>query len=476
MWSEPEQECVMERSRDISPKDGGERAAVPTQPAAGDDTVIRVRNLSKCYLIYDRPQDRLKQSVVPRLQRLLGRLPRKYYREFWALRDVSFDVRRGETVGIIGRNGAGKSTLLQILCGTLHPNGGTVEISGRVAALLELGSGFNPEFSGRENVYLYAGILGLSQQEVDAKFDDIAAFADIGDFIDQPIKTYSSGMVVRLAFAVAACVNPDILVVDEALAVGDIRFQAKCFRRLEQLIDQGTSVLFVSHSIEEVTRHCDRAILIENGAIAIIGTPKPVTNRYLDLLFGVERQIGPPPQRGSGVSVSRPDIAPASIELGDFEQRPGYNPMEYRWGSGEAEIVDFIVTADGTNHATQLITGSRVSVVIWTRFHRDVTSPIFGLTIKTPDGVAVFGCNSRDCAGGPIVRPARGGETLCVSFSFDQLLCAGQYFISLGVAEAQGGADAAPLDRRYDSVQVAVTNPIARSFGLAEFNMTVSVQ
>jgi lipopolysaccharide transport system ATP-binding protein len=440
-----------------------------------DDIVIRVSNVSKCYLLYERPQDRLKQSIVPKLQRLIGRPPRIYYREYWALRDVSFEVRKGEIVGIIGRNGAGKSTLLQILCGTLYPNAGTVEINGRVAALLELGSGFNPEFSGRENVYLYASVLGLSREEVDARFEDIAAFADIGVFIDQPLKTYSSGMHVRLAFAVAACVDPDILIVDEALAVGDIRFQARCFRHLEQLVERGTSVLFVSHSVEQITRHCDRAILLEKGAIDTVGSPKTVTNRYLDLMFGVDRRSDNTVEAGGEARTLSTDDAQPRITPSVFEQRPGYNSLEYRWGNRQAEIVDFVVTTDGATHTIQLRTGTRVSVIIWARFHRDVEFPIFGLTIKTPDGVTVFGSNSRDCTNGPIVRPAKAEEIFCVTYSLDQVLGEGHYLISVGIAEEKTG-EVIPLDRRFDSIQIVVMNSKSRSFGLVDFNMKVDIE
>lgn len=213
-----------------------------------EDFAIRVCNLSKSYQIYEKPSDRLKQFVLPRLQRTTGQERKQYYREFRALNDVSFDVRKGETVGIIGRNGSGKSTLLQIICGTLSPTGGTVETWGRIAALLELGSGFNPEFTGRENVYMNASVLGLSNQEIAACFDDIASFADIGEFIEQPIKTYSSGMAVRLAFAVAINVEPDILIVDEALSVGDELFQRKCFSRIEAIRARGRPSFCVSRS------------------------------------------------------------------------------------------------------------------------------------------------------------------------------------------------------------------------------------
>ena len=199
------------------------------------EIAIKVENLSKCYQIYDQPRDRLKQFLLPRLQRVVGLTPKQYYREFWALKDISFDVKKGETVGIIGRNGSGKSTLLQMICGTLSPTTGSVATHGRIAALLELGSGFNPEFTGRENVYMNASVLGLTNDEIDARFDEIAAFADIGEFIEQPVKTYSSGMYSRLAFSIAINVDPEILIVDEALAVGDARFVAKCMRRIKDI-------------------------------------------------------------------------------------------------------------------------------------------------------------------------------------------------------------------------------------------------
>ena len=213
---------------------------------SSDDIAIRVENLSKCYTLYDAPRDRLKQFVLPRLQRGIGKPSRNYYREFWALKDISFEIRKGETVGIIGRNGSGKSTLLQILCGTLTPNSGTVAINGRVAALLELGAGFNPDFTGRENVYMNGSVLGLTKEQIDARFDEIAAFADIGEFLFQPVKTYSSGMYVRLAFAVIAHVDAEILIIDEALAVGDAFFVQKCMRFLRDFMTRGT-VLFASH-------------------------------------------------------------------------------------------------------------------------------------------------------------------------------------------------------------------------------------
>lgn len=249
-----------------------------------NDIPIRVENLSKCYQIYDAPRDRLKQFILPRFQRLFRQKKNLYYKEFWALKDISFKIGKGETVGIIGKNGSGKSTLLQILAGTLSPTTGTIQVSGRLAALLELGAGFNPEFTGRENVFLNGTILGLSTQELEARIDDILSFADIGDFIDQPVKTYSSGMFVRLAFAIQANVDPDILLVDEALAVGDAYFVHRCMLRFHQLRERGTTILLVTHDATAVKTLCNRAIWLENGKSAYIGESCDVVDRYMSAL------------------------------------------------------------------------------------------------------------------------------------------------------------------------------------------------
>ena len=257
-----------------------------SRPVA-DDIAIRVQNLSKRYQLYDRPEDRLKQVIYPRLRRLLGKEPKNYAREFWALKEVSFDVKKGETVGIIGRNGSGKSTLLQLICGTLNATSGIIETQGRIAALLELGSGFNPEFTGRENVYMNASILGLSQAEIDAKYSEIVAFADIGDFIDQPVKTYSSGMYVRLAFSVQVSIDPEILVVDEALAVGDAYFVHRCMLRLHELKAKGVTLIFVSHASQTIAQLCDRAIWIGEGQIRQDGPAPSVVEEYLNSIFGL---------------------------------------------------------------------------------------------------------------------------------------------------------------------------------------------
>ena len=501
--------------------------AVPRDPGLDDDVAIRVSGLSKCFQLYDSPGHLLKQLLVGRMARLVGRTPPQYFREFWALKGLDFTVRRGETVGIVGRNGAGKSTLLQILCGTLTPTAGQVDIRGRVAALLELGAGFNPEFSGRENVYLNGAILGISREEISRRFADIEAFADIGEFIDRPVKSYSSGMYVRLAFAVSACVEPDVLIVDEALAVGDAKFQAKCFRRFEELVSRGTTILLVTHSTEQITRHCDRAILLEGGVVHQEGPPKDVANTYLDLLFGVQRKVedskkaagkGDDARDGKAAAGDAQETDKARSEVqgavereegtvasaghdgasaahaaardrnasplsllpvghppGRFEERPGYNSDEYRWGSREVEIVDFMVTTNGVDHTVRLNTGEQVMVVAWVRFRVDVPAPIYGLTIKTPDGVTVYGSNSRDFPDGPVMQPAKAGQTVRVVFSLDLRIGAGDFLVSLGVAQEIGGGEVEPLDRRYDSILMHVSRQ-SRCYGLADFDMRVDIQ
>lgn len=269
------------------------------------DVAIAVSNISKYYQVYEKPQDRLKQSLFR------GR--KRFYKEFKALDNISFEVKKGETVGIIGRNGSGKSTLLQMVCGTLTPTNGEVKVNGRVAALLELGAGFNPEFTGRENVYMNASILGLSTQEIDAKYDDIVAFSDIGKYIDQPVKTYSSGMYVRLAFSVAIHTDPDILIIDEALAVGDINFQAKCMTALSRIQESGSTVLFVSHDINSVKSLCSRGIYLECGLIRMIGSAGDVAERYVrEMREEMNADVAKGPVINRGIS---DDTSNKSIEL-----------------------------------------------------------------------------------------------------------------------------------------------------------------
>lgn len=449
---------------------------------SSEDNAISVRDISKCFYTYDKPFDRLKHSLIPRLQRKLGGPLSTYGREFWALRHIDFEVRRGETVGIVGRNGSGKSTLLQIICGTLSPSGGEVHTHGRVAALLELGSGFNPEFTGRENVYLNAALLGLSRDEVDRRFDAIAGFADIGDFLDQPVKAYSSGMAVRLAFAVQAQVDPDILIVDEALSVGDARFQAKCFERLRQLKSNGTSILLVTHASEQVVTHCNRAVLLEQGRVEMIGPSRAVINRYLDILFGRDRcdskaMVADPELQlaaGSPVTPLNNENVTLVFERDVFATRSGFNAHEYRWGDGAAAVQDFHLAANGRDFPALIAPGDEVVLHLAVRFHRLVVNPILGFTIKTKEGVTVYGTNSwlLDCAVTQTLGAAGSNIQACLKFT--NRLATGDYFLSVGIASREG-ENIIPHDRRYDSIHFVVS-PTPQLLGLIDLALTMDIQ
>lgn len=438
------------------------------------ELAVAVDRLSKSYQIYDQPRDRLVQMLMPRLQRAVGRAPRQYYRDFWAVREVSLDVRKGETVGIIGRNGSGKSTLLQMIAGTLAPTSGSMTIHGRVAALLELGSGFSPEFTGRENVVTNATVLGLTAGEIASRMEAIAAFADIGEFLDQPVKTYSSGMLVRLAFAVQAQVSPEVLIVDEALAVGDARFQAKCFDRLRQLKARGTSILLVTHSTEQIVTHCDRALLLESGRVQMVGAPRDVVNRYLDLLFGRERLREAPAPETPGSRVDRAPESPAlSLTSDTFATRRGYNPHEYRWGDGAATILDFSLSANGVVDPATIAVGDQVRIDVAVRFERALVGPIIGATLKSKDGVTIFGTNSEMLALPALRNAGTPGEVLVVRLSFECRLGAGDYFLSLGIATREADT-VVPHDRRYDAIHLQVV-PDPRFFGLADLALSMEL-
>lgn len=411
---------------------------------SSDGVAIRVRGVSKRYELYESPRDRLKQFVLPRLRRMARLEPRNYFREFWALRDIDFDIRRGETVGIVGRNGSGKSTLLQIICGTLAPTEGTVEANGRIAALLELGSGFNPEFTGRENVHMNWAVLGLGKDALDACFDEIAAFADIGGFIDQAVKTYSSGMVVRLAFAVAIHSSPQILVVDEALSVGDELFQRKCFSRIERIKRAGATILFVSHSGGTVIDLCDRAILLDAGEKLNDDTPKLVVGRYQKLMYAapekaqavrdaIRQSLGPPREEDGESGAS--DTSVRDIE--EFYD-PGLVPASTIVYEPRGAVIESarITNLSGTP-INCLISGRRYIYSFDVRFLAGVTSVRFGMLLKTVSGVELGGGLSSSSLHGavPYIEP---NARMTVNFSFLCSLNPGVYFVNAGVVGSEG--------------------------------------
>jgi ABC-type polysaccharide/polyol phosphate transport system ATPase subunit len=377
---------------------------------------LRVENVSKQYRIYARPGDRLKESLTR------GRLKR--HREFWALRGVSFRVESGTTTGIIGPNGCGKSTLLQIIAGTLEPTEGSVWREGRVAALLELGAGFDPEGTGVENVYMNAALMGLSRRETDRLFPDIERFAEIGQFIHQPVKTYSSGMFVRLAFAVAANVEPDILVIDEALAVGDAVFQHRCLRRIKEIQERGATVLFVSHDAAAVRALCSRAVLMSAGRVLADGPPSEVLNHYQKIVmereqaFEEEEAAGDEPQGEGGEEV----FAPLRYT--------------YRHGDGSAEIVSAELLDAARRPVGVVETGTPLLVRVRARFQREVDDAVFGFLINDSRGVHVYGTNTKEQR--IDFGRLRRGEMVEVSFAFDCWLGLDQFSVSLAVHSRDG--------------------------------------
>jgi lipopolysaccharide transport system ATP-binding protein len=399
-----------------------------------------VQGLSKVYQIYAAPRDRLKQFLLPRLQRLLRRPERRYYRDFAALHEISFEVRRGETVGVIGRNGSGKSTLLQIICGTLHPSAGTVDVQGRVAALLELGSGFNPEFTGRENVFLNASVLGLSREQTQARLARIEAFADIGAFIDRPVKTYSSGMAVRLAFAVIAHVDADILVIDEALSVGDAFFTQKCMRYLREFMKQGT-VLFVSHDTAAVRGLCDRVVWLDRGTLRAQGEPKEICERYLSALY--EGQSRPAlaaaaqPGRMREASGPRKDqrqdlILSSNLrnDLRVFE----FDPETASFGRGGATIREVALLDPDGVPLNWVVGGLTVTLRIRADVHEALDAPVIGFYVKDRLGQTLFGDNTYlSHREHPVACQA--GMALQAEFTFQMpVLPKGSYSISAAIA------------------------------------------
>ncbi len=437
---------------------------------SSEGLAVSVRGLGKSYQIYDRPADRLKQFVMPRLQRRLGVPVRRYFKEFWALRDITFEIPRGSTVGIVGRNGSGKSTLLQIICGTLSPTLGSVETNGRIAALLELGSGFNPEFSGRDNVYMNALLLGLDREAVDRRFDAIAAFADIGEYLEQPVKTYSSGMFVRLAFAVIAHVDADILVVDEALAVGDAVFTQKCMRFIRRFQENGT-LLFVSHDPSAVQNLCRSALWLDRGVLMRKGEAREVSQAYLkhslQELYGggvalrsVESEARATEESETTATRPQPPAAPPGEDTGDaatgaaagaaLASRADAPSAALDYGSrfsveeniaaspgfstGAAEILSISMFAvDGASSAP-LAGGELVCIKVLARANQSLDAPILGFIVKDRLGQDLFGENTL-----PFTTAGRhavaAGQSLVAEFVFRlPMLPNGQYSVTASIA------------------------------------------
>lgn len=412
---------------------------------SSNDYAIRVSDISKCYEVYESPRDRLKQFFIPVFRRLLRRPFKQYYREYWALKDVTFDIKKGETVGIIGRNGSGKSTLLQIICGTLHPSQGSIETNGRIAALLELGSGFNPEFSGRENVYLNAAVLGLSRKEAEAQFDNIVAFSEIAEFIDQPVKTYSSGMYVRLAFAVIAHVDADILIVDEALAVGDVFFQQKCMRFLREHQEKGGTVVFVSHDTSAVVNLCERGVLLSKNNRPIVDATDVICRTYIkDLYAEKDSEIAViDPVSNAGWVALQPnesrveEFVANELPANTIKASPFRGHAE-SFGNQGITIQDAWFENDDGHKISTLLGGEAVKFCISAQAVKQISNPAFGIMIKDRLGQYVF-AEGTDLAFRNSSLSVGPMDKALVSFSFKMpILIQGDYSINIAVADGVG--------------------------------------
>lgn len=408
-------------------------------------------HLTKMYKLYDKPSDRLKEA--------LGLTKKKIYREHYALHDVNFDIQEGECVGIIGTNGSGKSTILKIITGVLTPTEGEVKVNGRISALLELGAGFNMEYSGLENVYLNGTMIGFSKEEIDARLDDILDFADIGDFIHQPVKTYSSGMFVRLAFAVAINIDPEILVVDEALSVGDVFFQAKCYHKFEEFKKQGKTILFVSHDLSSVSKYCDRVILLNKGVKMDEGSPKQMVDLYKQLLVGQD----PVKQQEEPGSLSKEEKSE-----GNFQANP--NMLEY--GNRMAEIIDFEVVDDKGVRSNTIEKGSSFRIRMKVRFNEDIQEPIMAYTFKNIKGTEITGTNTMFEK--VQVEKSGKGDVCTATFTQEMNLQGGEYLLSFGCTGYKDG-DFTVFHRLYDACNITVVSA-KNTVGFYDMNSKVEIQ
>lgn len=390
--------------------------AVDADPV--DSTLaIEVSGVSKAYRIFDTPRDRLKQS--------LWRGRRQFFKEFWALRDISFRIERGHTVGIIGRNGSGKSTLLQIIASTLSPTSGSVKVRGRIAALLELGAGFNPEFTGIENIRLNASILGLSNQEIEHLIEPVTAFADIGDFINQPVKKYSTGMYARLGFAIGIHVRPDIFVIDEALSVGDVFFQSRCFRKLNEYRESGGTVLFVSHDTSAVSRICDQAIVLHQGRLAFDGAGNDAINVY----YRVDRaDYAEPLDEGAGTP------GPEAAQSGYDAIEPVALRLDHVTGDGAVTIDSVRLVNERRDGSSAFNVGEEMRVVVDARFHRDLESFDVGVGIRDRTGQLIGGAHSHYIEGQGVFGPVGAGSTRRFVATVRLDIEAGKYLLLIGVS------------------------------------------
>ena len=417
-----------------------------------ESIAINVDNVSKIYRLYNKPSDRLKEA--------LGFSKKKLYQEHYALNNVSFEVRKGETVGIIGTNGSGKSTILKIITGVLNPTQGNVSIQGRISALLELGAGFNMEYTGIENIYLNGTMMGFSEEEINAKMDDILSFADIGDFVHQPVKTYSSGMFVRLAFAVAINIDPEILIVDEALSVGDVFFQVKCYHKFEEFKKMGKTILFVSHDLGSISKYCDRVILLNKGVKEAEGKPKEIVDLYKQLMA----------QNDAPTDV--PKTVVENNQQGMWKQYLNNNPKFQDYGEKHGEIVDYAIIDETGKITSNIQKNTEFTIKMKVRFHKELQEPIFAFTIKDLQGTEVTGTNTM--YEHTPVKPQKAGDVRHITFTQVMPLEAGEYMLCLGCTGYKDG-DFTVFHRLYDVCNLTVITD-KKAVGYFDMFSRVSVE
>lgn len=420
-----------------------------------DNIAIKVDDVCKVYKLYNKPSERLLDA--------LGLTKKDRFKDHRALDHVSFEVKQGETVGIIGTNGSGKSTILKIITGVLSPTSGDVEVNGRISALLELGAGFNMEYTGIENVYLNGMMMGFTKEEMDARLDDILKFADIGDFVNQPCKTYSSGMFVRLAFAVAINIDPEILIVDEALSVGDAFFQAKCYKKFDDFKAQGKTIIFVSHDISSVAKYCDRVILLNKGVKLHEGNPKETIDLYKKVLLNQDQKI-----ESGKVLVEAAKENESTLWKSNYQLNPDVN----EYGTGEAEIIDFALIDEYGSYTNCIQKGTSFKIKSKVRFQTDIQDPIFTYTFKTVQGTAVTGTNTMYEKVG--VGLAKAGETYVATFKQNMDMQGGEYLLSISCTGYVGGEFRA-YHRLYDVVGVTVISD-KNTVGFYDMNSETTVE
>jgi teichoic acid transport system ATP-binding protein len=424
------------------------------------DYAIEVKDLTKIYKLYDKPMDRLKDSLG-----LPGRRKQRY-KEHLALNKVNLKVKKGETVGIIGTNGSGKSTILKIITGVLSPTEGEVNVDGHISALLELGAGFNMEYNGIDNIYLNGMMIGFSEEEITKRLDAILEFADIGDYVYQPVKTYSSGMFVRLAFAVAINIDPEILIVDEALSVGDVFFQAKCYHKFEEFKEKGKTILFVSHDLSSISKYCDRAVLLNQGVLLGEGTPKKMIDIYKQVLVGqyplpkseVENLLDDEEIRAAAAKAAdgkTSDDKASGAKATDAKATAGKADDTLEYGDGAATIEEFYVTDDKGNVSNSIIKGTDFAVHMRVRFNQDVAAPIFAFTFKNIMGIEITGTNSM--VEKAFLEPVKAGSVKDISFAQKMTLQGGEYLLSFGVTGFEQN-DFTVYHRLYDALNVTVVS------------------